>query len=157
MLWTVGSPVVRVRAYSRSGGRTRQDFILAMLTFANGAVGVLESSWGTPNQGGRPQNQLFTMRGTDGAVEVLAYENGLALYGAKGTVEYPDTNYMPVIHGRTEGVFRSLVRHFAGVVREMWEPLITRRDGLAVIQVAAAIDRSLQEDREIEIPQEAHP
>ena len=156
MLWTVGSPVVQVKAYSRSGGRTRQDFIIAILTFANGAVGVLESSWGTPGQGGRPQNQLFTVRGTLGAAEVLGYENGLALYCAEGVVKYPDTGYIPDVHDQIEGMFRSLVRHFAGVIRGVREPLITGRDGLAVIRVASAIDRSLQEGRDIEIPQEAH-
>lgn len=149
MLWTASSPVLRVRAQARCGGKTREDFILATLSFASGAVGIVECSWNTPPLGGRPQNQHFTVRGTSGVVEVLGHENGLAIYRNEGEVEYPDTIDSPVVHGQTEGSFRSLVRHFAGFVRDLWPPLLTGSDGLAAIQVASAIDRSLQEDREI--------
>jgi UDP-N-acetylglucosamine 3-dehydrogenase len=151
MLWTVDSPVVRVRAESHAGATTRSDFISATLTFANGVTGRVENSWGTPNQGGRPHNEVFSIYGTAGAAEVLGYENGVAVYKTGGVVEYPDTSYTPIIHGQTEGPFRSLTRHFAGVVRELWEPVITGRDGLAVIRVAEAINRSLIEGREVEV------
>ena len=67
MLWTNNSPVTKVMAYSRAGGKTREDFIIAVLTFANGVIGVLESSWGTPAVSGRLQTELFTVRGTAGA------------------------------------------------------------------------------------------
>lgn len=150
MLWTTGSRVVQVRAYARAGGRTREDFILAVLTFANGAIGVIENIWGTPNIAGRPQNQLFTVRGTAGAVEVLPYESGVALYNA-GTVAYPDTISAPVVQGQVEGPSRGLIRHFAGVIQDLWAPLITPMDGQAVIRVASAIDRSLEEGRDIDI------
>lgn len=35
MLWTVDGPVTKVMAHSRSGGKERIDFIIAVLTFAN--------------------------------------------------------------------------------------------------------------------------
>ena len=147
-LWTSRSGVARVMAYSRSGGRRRQDLIVVVLTFDCGAVAVLENVWGSPTRAGRPQNQLFTVRGTTGAVEVLPYETGLAVYRADN-VEYPDTSVAPEVHGQTEGASRSLIRHFAGVVRNLWEPLISSRDGLAVVRVASAVDASLREGREI--------
>jgi predicted dehydrogenase len=149
-LWTSRSTVVRVMAFARSGGRRRQDLIVVVLTFDCGAVAVLENVWGSPVRGGRPQNQLFTVRGTAGAAEVLPYENGLAIYGAAG-VEYPDTSVAPDVQGQTEGMSRSLIRHFAGVVRNLWKPLITSRDGLAVVRIASAVDASLKEGREITI------
>lgn len=149
MLWTIGSPVVRVRAESRAGASTRSDFITATLTFANGAVGRVENSWGTPNQGGRPQNEIFSIYGTAGAAEVLGHETGAAIYKTGGGVEYPDTTYTPTVHGQTEGPFRSLVRHFASVVRGQVTPVVTGRDGLAVIRLATAIHRALTEGREI--------
>ncbi len=149
-LWTSRSPVARVMATSRSGGRSRQDLIVVVLTFDCGAVAVLENVWGSPIRGGRPQNQLFTVRGTTGAVEVLPYENGLAIYGANDVV-YPDTSVAPDVHGQTEGTSRSLIRHFAGVVRNLWKPLITPRDGVEVVRIASAVDASLEEGREITI------
>jgi predicted dehydrogenase len=151
MLWTTGSHVTKVMAYSRNGGKERADFIIAVLTFGNGAIGVVESSWGTPAQGGRAQNEMFTVRGTDGAAEVLGHENGVAIYRG-GVAEYPDTGYTPVIHDQLDGIFHRLLLHFAGVVRERWAPVVTGYDGLAAAVVASAIDRSLAEKREIEIP-----
>jgi predicted dehydrogenase len=157
MLWTTGSPVQKVMAYSRTGGNARADFIIAMLTFANGAVGVIESSWGTPG-GGRLLNELFTVRGTAGAVEVVGNENGVAVYrGADNTsthtnsMEYPDTGYTPVIHEQMDGLFRRLFAHFTGVVRRQYPPIVKGQDGLAAVRVAAAIDRSLTERREIDL------
>lgn len=149
MLWTTGSPVTKVMAYSRAGGKTREDFIIAVLTFANGAIGVLESSWGTPAVSGRLQTELFTVRGTAGAVEVLGHENGVAVYRAGSPPEYPDTGYTPVLHDQQAGMFRRLLHHFVGVLRDQWAPVVTGADGLAAIRVAAAIDRSLTEGREV--------
>jgi predicted dehydrogenase len=159
MLWTTGSPVQKVMAYSRAGGKERADFILAVLTFTNGAIGVVESSWGTPG-GGRLQNELFTVRGTTGAVEVVGNENGVGVYRADGNrtdgnrgnrMEYPDIGYTPVIHEQLDGIFRRLFAHFTGVVRGQFSPVVTGRDGLAAVRVAAAIDRSLTERCEIEL------
>ncbi len=149
-LWTVGQPAVSVRAESRAGASSANDYITATLTFANGVVARIENTWGTPPRGGRPHGELFTVYGTQGAVEVLGYEHGLAIYRPSG-VEYPDNAYSPVFHGQTEGAFRSLVRHFAGVVRGLWAPVVTGRDGLAAIRVAAAIDRALRERREVHL------
>jgi predicted dehydrogenase len=54
-----------------------------------------------------------------------------------------------VIHDQQDGMFRRLLHHFVGVVRNQHPPVVTGMDGLAAIRVAAAIDHSLQEGREI--------
>lgn len=154
MLWTTGSPVAKVMAYSRAGGKTKEDFIIAVLTFANGAIGVLESSWGTPAVSGQPLTEQFTVRGTAGMVELLSNQTGVGVYRAGAPPEYPDIGYTPVIHDQQEGMFRRLLHHFVGVVHKQWSPVVTGADGLAAIRVAAAIDQSLHEDREININQE---
>ncbi|MBV7332546.1 Gfo/Idh/MocA family oxidoreductase [Chloroflexi bacterium TSY] len=149
MLWTTDSSVKSVRAYSRSGGQSRHDFIIATLAFANGAVGLIECSWGSPPQAGRPQNETFVVRGTAGVAEIFGNEHGLVCYAADGSLAYPDTVHSPIVQGQQVGSFRSVIRHFAGAVRNEWPLLMTGHDGLTVIQVAAAIDQSLQENREI--------
>ncbi|MEM7126170.1 MAG: Gfo/Idh/MocA family oxidoreductase [Chloroflexota bacterium] len=149
MLWTTGSPVRSVRAYSRANGQSLQDFIIATLAFENGAVGLIECSWGSPPQAGRPQNETFVVRGTEGVIELFGNEHGLICYGTDSSLTYPDTVHSPIVQGQLEGSFRSVTRHFAGAVREEWPLLITGRDGLAVIEVAAAIDQSLRDDREV--------
>jgi predicted dehydrogenase len=155
MLWTVASPAVSVKAWSRAGGATRSDFVMATIRFENGATGVIESSWCTPGSSGRPLNELFTVRGDAGMVEVIGYEQGLALYGSDSRLEYPDTCHAPLIHGQTEGPYRSLLRHFAGAVRELWPPLVTASEAVAVIDVAYAIQRSLESGTDIEVTQGA--
>lgn len=154
MLWTTGSPVRKVMAYSRAGGKVREDFIIAVLTFANGAIGVLESSWGTPGVGGQPITEQFTVRGTAGMAELLSNQTGVAIYAAGAAPAYPDLGYTPVIHDQQDGMFRRLLQHFVGVVRGQWPPVVTGADGLAAIRVAAAIDQSLQAGREVTITQE---
>lgn len=154
MLWTTGSPVQKVMAYSRAGGKERVDFIIAVLTFANGAIGVLESSWGTPAVSGQPLTEQFTVRGTAGMVELLSNQTGVGVYRAGAVPEYPDIGYTPVIHDQQEGMFRRLLHHFVGVVRHQYQPVVTGADGLAAIRVAAAIAQSLQEGREVIITQE---
>lgn len=156
MLWTTGSAVKSVRAYSHSGGQSRQDFIVATLAFANEwRSGDIECSGRAPPQAGRPQNELFTVRGTAGVIELFGNEHGLVYYTDDGSVTYSDTVHSPIVHGQQEGSFRSVIRHFAGAVRNEWPLLITGYDGLAVIQVAAAIDQSLRENCEIYIQNSA--
>ena len=48
-------------------------------------------------------------------------------------------------------MFRSLFNHFVGVVQGKWAPVVSGRDGLAAIQVAAAIDRSLESGNEVDV------
>jgi predicted dehydrogenase len=143
MLWTTRSPAVAVHATAQRG-----DFISATLHFANGSIGVLETSWCTPGAAGRPLNELFTVRGDAGMIEVVGAEQGLAIYRADNTAHYPDTVHTPLIHGQTEGPYRSLIRHFAGAVRGLWPPLMSASDGAAVIDVAAALARALESGRE---------
>lgn len=154
MLWTVGQPIIRVMAYSGAGGHERSDFIIAVLTFRSGAIGVVESSWGTPAHGGRAQTELFTVRGTAGAAEVMGHENGVGIYPSGDAAEYPDTGYAPVVQGEQDGIFRREFRHFVGVIQGQWPPVVTGRDGLNAIQVAAAVERSLSEEREVAVHSE---
>ena len=85
---------------------------------------------------------------------MLGHENGVAVYRTGTPPEYPDTGYAPVLHDQQEGTFRRLLHHFAGVVRGQWAPVMTSADGLAVIRVAAAIDQSLRDGREVAVIQE---
>lgn len=151
MLWTIGSPVRKVMAYSHAGGKARQDFIIAVLSFANGAIGVLESSWATPSVSGQPVTEQFTVRGTTGMVELLSNQTGVGVYRAGAAPEYPDIGYTPVIHDQQDGMFRRLLQHFIGVVRNQYPPVVTGADGLAAIRVAAAIDQSLLKGSEVSI------
>ena len=147
MLWTVGRPITSVKAYSREGAKGRHDFIIAVFTFDNCVIGVLETSWSTPAFSGRPHSEHFSIHGTRGAAEVLGHENAVAIYHVNGQPAYPDVGYTPVLHGRQEGMFRSLFSHFVGVVQGKWAPVVSGSDGLAAIRVADALERALESGR----------
>lgn len=146
MLWTVGSVAVSVNAVAPG-----KDFIIATIQFACGAVGVLETSWSTPGFAGKPLNELFTVRGDAGMVEVIGHEQGLSIYTGESSVKYPDTYHAPVIQGHTEGPYRALLRHFAGAVRGLWPAVISAREALRVIELAYAIQRSLETGAEVQV------
>jgi predicted dehydrogenase len=146
MLWTIGSAAVSVQAVSPD-----KDFIIATIQFACGAVGVLETSWCTPGFAGKPLNELFTVRGDAGMVEVIGHEQGLAIYTGNNSVKYPDTYHAPVVQGHTEGPYRALLRHFAGAVRGLWAPAIPARDAARVIDLAYAIQQSLEAGAEVKV------
>lgn len=147
MLWTVGSHAVSVQARSRTGQPGDVDFLAATIRFQNGVLGTLETSWCTPAVAGRPLSEIFTVHGDRGMVEVVGHEQGLAIYSG-GEVSYPDTYHAPVIHGQTEGGYRSLIRHFAGVVRGLWPTVMTGEEAASVIDVAEALQESLSTGRE---------
>lgn len=146
MLWTTGSAAESVYAVSKG-----KDFILATIQFACGAVGVLEASWCTPGFAGRPLNEVFTVRGDAGMVEVVGHEQGLAVYTGTNSVKYPDTYHAPVIQGHTEGPYRALLRHFAGAVRDLWPPVVSAREAAAVIDLASTIQQSLETGSEVKV------
>jgi predicted dehydrogenase len=146
MLWTTGSAAVSVHAVSKG-----KDFILASIHFTCGAVGVLETSWCTPGFAGRPLNEVFTVRGDAGMVEVVGHEQGLAVYNGTNWVKYPDTYHAPIIQGHTEGYYRALLRHFAGAARNLWPPVVSAREAAAVIDLASALQQSLETGTEVKV------
>ena len=149
MRWVTGSEVTQVHAQALQDGSQSSDGLLISLRFSNGVVGRVENIWTTPRLNGRTRWGVFDIQGSAGAIELSAFEQGLQIYRADGSVESPDTHESPILHGKVFGVFPALVDHFIGVVEGNHEPLVTVHDGLATIAIAAAAERSLAEGKEI--------
>ena len=135
-----------LRAIRRRG---RQDLIVVVLTFDCGAVAVLENVWGSPAGGGtasEPTLHRTRLGRGRGGPSVRERSRGLPAPTAWRTPIRPSPRTFTAI---PRGTSRSLIRHFAGVVRNLWKPLITSRDGLAVVRVASAVDASLKEARKL--------
>lgn len=148
--WLAGSRVVAVTAHTRGGAAEATDYFLATLRFENGVSATFEQSWGAPPLGGRPRQALLDVRGTAGAIDVTPQELGLAIF-TDGGATYPPALESPVVHGKVFGVFPALVAHFAECVSTGRAPLTGGREGLAAVQVAAAIARALRERREVPV------
>jgi len=153
MLWLKGQRVVSV--FSRQAGESVAEFqldqaISSTLKFEDGSIAVLENVWGSVSTPGRSHRLEFQVNGSQGQVEVYPYETGLAVF-TEGTVSYPDTVYMPTLHGQVIGVYRNQIEHFVTSVLAGRPPIVGVEDGLATVMVADAIERSRAEGREVQI------
>ncbi|HEY3268171.1 MAG TPA: Gfo/Idh/MocA family oxidoreductase [Armatimonadota bacterium] len=144
MRWFVGSEIVSVTAESARKVLTEaDDSIFALMRFANGCVGCLETCWVIPAGAPNPLDARMEIVGTAGRVSVrLGDESFEVCSDAHAT--RPDVSYGPVIAGRLHGALRAQLEHFAECVRAGRQPLITPEDARAAVAVAEAIHRSLK-------------
>ena len=140
LLWYAGSPVVRVQAVERNlSGMRYPDGCWALLEFASGAVGIVETSWFVPE--GAPANVVtpawrgtidaeIEVVGTEGTSRIRLLDGPLSLW-SPGFTAVPETGLWPEIGGAVAGALREEDAHFIDRVR--------RRAGETVTSVADAI------------------
>lgn len=153
MLWLAGSPVTKVFAKGRTQNLKDlgvHDVILSMLTFDNGALAVIEHSWGLPEVVGRPKSRMFQVRGTCGMVEVDGYESGVTVYSPTA-VRTPETHWMARVHGISAGVYRNQALYFAQAVAKGKDVMQTARHNLEAMRVQEAIQRSIESGVEVSV------
>jgi predicted dehydrogenase len=149
LLWYAGSPVTRVQAVERYlSGRRYPDGCWALLEFASGAVGILETSWLVP--AGAPANVVTpTWRGTiDAEIEVIGTEGSgrirlldapLSLWSAEFTAA-PETGLWPEVGASIGGALRDEDAYFIDRVRRgAPESIASVADAVMGLRVAEAI------------------
>jgi len=161
LLWYAGSPVISVQAIeSNRSGMRYSDGCWALLEFASGAVGIIETSWFVPD--GAPANVLTpAWRGTiDAEIEVVG-ETGtgrirlldapLSLWSA-GFVAAPETGLWPESGGAIGGALREEDAHFIDRVRRgAPESIASVADAAAGLRVAEAIVASAASGTAVEL------
>jgi len=151
--WITGNRVVRVRAY---GARRLMedlgvdDAVQSLLEFDDGSIACVEQAWVFPRNSGPRQSPVLEIVGTAGFIHINPFEVGLSIHQA-GEASYPDSTYMfdPLLHGRVIGVYEAETAHFLECVTTRQEPIITPQEALEAVRVAAAIERSLAEGKDI--------
>ena len=149
LLWFAGSPVTKVQAVERNlSGMRYPDGCWALLEFASGAVGIIESSWLVP--AGAPANVVTpTWRGTiDAEIEVVgdmatgrirALDTPLSLWSEDYSA-MPETGLWPEVAGAIGGALREEDAHFLDRVRRgAPETTASVADAVAGLRVAEAI------------------
>lgn len=117
MLWLAQSRVERVTAVTRTiFPGSHPDLVWGLLEFADGCVGVLETSWLGPSQGGMFTDDSLSVIGTQGTARLDLSRAPLASWTEAGFV-VPDTSYSPVIDGEVGGAFREQMMAFIAAVR----------------------------------------
>ncbi len=151
LLWYVKADVEEVYSVSAQPfGRANPDTVLSLIKFKNGVIASLEASWILPNQ-----IPYFTIRmdvvGAKGALAIDLSNTLMSLCTAEG-YKYPDTVHWPVVHGRRVGDLEMELHHFVKCVSEGGNPLVTGEDAVKAIEVAIAINLSVQQKKPISLP-----
>jgi predicted dehydrogenase len=155
MLWLTGSWVERVRSFARTinPGPT-PDLVWAVLEFASGAIGVLETSWLAPDQGGIFTDDALSVVGSRGSARLDLNRAPLALWTESG-YNVPDVAYGPSLDGGIAGALAEELTYFVRCVRTGQSPdrvpLTDVRHGL---EVALELIRSSEDgqDRTVASP-----
>lgn len=174
MQWIVGAPIVRVYAEGVSRGCTGAatiDAITATMRFADGSIGLHETTWALPEEAGFGAGDfLFSIVGTAGAAHIEIREQNLAIYGGlrngpliadakagrgrtgPGLVEYPDTTYGTTVLGVTAGVYAAELEHVVRVAASRDAPiLMSPSEAYSALEATLALQRSLTEQRPVEV------
>ena len=132
LLWTIG-PVVSVSSRSvRLGGRNEGreivgDYALTTLSFANGCVAHVESTWMDP--GG--SRVTLEASGDKGLIEFDSRENPTLRVNTKTPAL--ENNYIA-----TDDPYFNQLKSFLAAAKGESTPAVTARDGLAAVRVATA-------------------
>jgi predicted dehydrogenase len=145
MLWYHPVPVKSVYARAVRGRVNAElgtyDMAWMMIEFADGAIGVHEVGWCLP--------------------EEWAKWDKPASWSGFGDVRYgvnregwkmPDTRHWPEMHGKLAGAAKLELEHFFDCVMNDKTPLVTGEDGRRSMEVMLAAEKSIQENRVVQLP-----
>jgi predicted dehydrogenase len=153
LIWMMGSPVVEVFGYIDNKNNPSievEDMGVALLKFANGSFGIIESSMNT-----YPEN----------------FEETLSIFGEKGTVVLGGKSVNKIVHWNVkddpiddleafneevDSVYGNghiaLYKDFIEAIKDDREPAITLQDGRNAVEVILAIYKSSFEKCPVSLP-----
>lgn len=161
-LWYTQSECERVYAAHRSMlGLENPDTCVALLQFANGTVGFIETSWlvpaGAPATVGQNWGQVGAI---DASLDIVGTEQTAHLEFAGPTfsvwtpqmTHYPELTAWPPLHGETVGALRAEVAHFVDCVLEgTLSGIASAEDAVAGLKIAEAVVTSANAKQEIQL------
>jgi HAD superfamily hydrolase (TIGR01509 family) len=122
------------------------DTIQSMITFENGAVFTIESSWILPESYSNVVDQRLTLYGTEGGLD-LRNEPNLWVYADK--FHTPFSSEALTRYGKAWGFQYEPIRYFIDCVAEGKRPEATGYDGLVVTAMIEATLKSITESRPV--------
>lgn len=164
ILWYHPVPVKSV--YARAiKGRVWEEFgtfdsAWLMMEFVDETVGVHEVGWCLPEEWATWQSPASWGGFGDVRMNVTGTHGNLYLdftpmnlYGVnKEGWKMPDTRHWPVLENKIVGSVKLEVEHFMDCVRHDQCPRVTGADGRRSLEVMLAAEKSIAENRKIELP-----
>lgn len=143
----IGGDVTQV--YARASGGPR-SYGVAVLTHASGAISHIEASWAEPAPIFHTRMEIA---GSRGLLICSSDETAPIVARLHAGPEAADTALADI--GLAANPFEAQVRHFLDIVEGRRTPVLTARDAVAAVQLAAAARRSAREG--VAVPVHALP
>lgn len=151
MQWVARSPIVRVHAQKVNKLRhADEDALYAIVTFENGAIGMLDYSWAWPNGLYGGYWATFEIVGTKSAAWLDVRDQGFAIIDDQ-TLTGADTHLWPVINDRLVGDLRDEIMHFAEAVLAGAPFVQPWQEALSAVRVLDAIFASVESGSTVEV------
>jgi UDP-N-acetylglucosamine 3-dehydrogenase len=149
LLWYAQSKVRRVRGYQRSvQGADTPDLVWGIIEFSNGAMGIIETTWLTPDAVGVFSNDSLQLITDKGIARVELVDGGLSFW-LEGGLLVPDT-IAPRVRGHVEGALAAELSYFLACVINGEKPqVVTAEEARDGIEVAVALVESATQDQEV--------
>lgn len=154
MVWLNDCAVERVYAegvVKRSAEWGREDAVAATLRFANGAVGLLETSWVLPPSAPAPLDASLQVVGTAGGVFVEGSNHGLTVIDKEG-YRMPDLANWPTGRDGVEGSLRASIGAFISTLLNDGRPVMTLREARYAQEVVEALRASMKHRAPVPLP-----
>lgn len=140
--WIMKSKIIRVYAegnHIELKDLNVADTILATLRFENGAIGILEQSWGLPVNLPSPLDAQLEVVGSKGAAYLELRAQSVSIF-TDGTYSQPDNlTMLPRAHYLVDEYDQ-----FIGYLQGIKEPLASGEEALEALIVAEAIVESMK-------------
>jgi predicted dehydrogenase len=119
------------------------DSVFAIIRFQDDTIVNLESSWALPEGSATKLDAYMEILGTQGMARVECGFSGLWFCDSTNTV-FPDTMHWPLVRGQVMGDLKEELSQFANCIIHDTTPLITGLDGVKSLELAWAIQESIE-------------
>lgn len=155
LLWYHGAPIESVTARAVHGRIAESygtpDFVWIWLSFADGALGVVECGWALPDGWAEWAEETAWQPFGDCRMEFTGTNDFLSLDLRSMNVagidrtgwRFPETRHWPEVNGRIGGAARLQMEHFLDCVTTGARPPCDGRAGRAALAVCLAAEESL--------------
>ncbi len=150
LLWYTGSVVRRVRGFQRNvQGSNTPDVFWGVVEFADGALGIVETTWLTPDRVGIFSNDALEVVTDQGIAMLDLVPGGLSFWFESG-FEVPDVIAAPHIRGSIGGSLAAELTYFVSCVQTGERPqIVTPEEAKQGIRVALALIESAETEKDV--------
>lgn len=149
--WIAGE-VTSVYARSVRAARPRVggDHAIAVLRHRGGAISHVEGSWAYPPPHFQTRGEIA------GSAGVVSWDSERSDPVRARLRQEEGGGDIPLAASTlAEDPYTTQIRHFLAVLRGQEQPIVTAEDGLAALRLAAAVARSIEQDRVVELEEVA--